>query len=321
MKSLIQVCVVCLGYFTCYAQESPTIQVSDSAKIFGKGTISTGDFVFNPSFTPDGKTVFFSKATTNFGYIVIFYSTKKGGTWSDPRAVNFTGVYRDADPFISADGKHLYFTSDRPVNGKPFKDFDFHCFYVELNGNIVSSKPVLLDLPQTANMKPAYFSFANNGSVYFFSIDNTGHGGIFMSEFKNGNYLPPVGLSFNDTKYFDFDPVVAGDESFIIFTSKDRKGFGGDDLWISFKRAGSWTEPVNMGSKINTKGNEAAPSLSRDKKTLYFSSFKEEMDRPQYKDGKITTRAIMNLLHSPKDGLLSIYEINISDLGSFKKAK
>ena len=310
-----------MACLTGYPQISPAIQLNDSAKIFGKDIISAGDFVFNPSFTPDGKTVFFSKATTNFGYIAIFYSTKKGGKWSEPRAVNFTWVYRDADPFISADGKYLYFSSDRPVDGKPFKDFDFHCFYVELNGNIVISKPTPLDQPHTEKMKPAYFSFANNGDVYFFSIDSAGHGGIFMSEFKNGEYQRPAGLPFNDTKFFDFDPTVAADESFIVFTSENRKGFGGNDLWISFKKAGSWTEPVNMGSKINSKGMEAAPSLSRDKKTLYFSSFKEEMDRPKYKDGKVTTRAIMNLFHSPKDGLLSIYEINISDMGSFKKAK
>jgi hypothetical protein len=314
MKKLILVFSLCVACLTCYAQVSPTIQLSDSPKVFGKGIISNGDFVFKPSFTPDGKTVFFSKATTNFGYIAIFFSTRKGDEWSEPRAVNFTGVYRDADPFISADGKYLYFTSDRPVNGKSFKDFDFHCFYVELNGSFVISKPVLLDLPETGNMKPAYFSFANNRNVYFFSIDGAGHGGIFMSEFKNGKYQPPVGLPFNDVKFFDFDPMVARDESFIIFTSKGRKGFGGDDLWISFKKSGTWTEPVNMGSKINGKGNEAAPSLSRDKKTLYFSSFKEGMERPRYKDGKITTRAIVNLLHSTKDGLLSIYEINISNI-------
>lgn len=62
------------------AQEKQEIQLNDTARLFGKGIINTGDLNLNASFTPDGKTVFFSKATINFGYIAIFFSTKKGNS-------------------------------------------------------------------------------------------------------------------------------------------------------------------------------------------------------------------------------------------------
>jgi Tol biopolymer transport system component len=315
MKKIFVTLCLFIVFIVGYAQVSPAIQLGDSARIFGKDVISTGDFVFNPSFTPDNKTVFFSKATVNFGYIAIFYATKKGTSWTTPQAVSFTGIYRDSDPFVSADGKRLYFSSDRPVNGKPFRDFVFHCFYVELNRNKVASEPVLLDLSIPDNMKAAYYTFADNGNAYYFSIDSSGDADIYMSEFKNGGYLPPVALPFNDKKFFDFDPVIAREESFIIFCSPNRTGFGSEDLWVSFKKEKTWTEPVNMGSNINTKGSEAAPSLSKDNKTLYFSAFREATPRPVYKDGKITTQAVNDLLHSTKNGIRSIYEIGIVGLG------
>jgi Tol biopolymer transport system component len=231
-----------------------------------------------------------------------------------PRPVNFTGIYRDTDPFVAADGKRLYFASDRPIDGKPFKDYEYHYFYVELDGDKIGSKPVLFNLPVPADINPTYLSFADNGNAYFFSSDGVSDADLYVCKFKNGKYLPPEKLPFNDKKYFDFDPVIAGDESFIIFCSSNRKGIGSGDLWVSFKKNTTWTEPINMGSRENTRGNDGAPGLSRDNKTLYFTSFRETTERPAYKHGKITAEAINKLLHSTKNGLRSIYEISIEDL-------
>jgi hypothetical protein len=89
---------------------------------------------------------------------------------------------------------------------------------------------------------------------------------------------------------------------------------GGRDLWVSFKKDGTWTDPKNMGSKINTKGIDGATSLSGDNKTLYFTSFRETTPRPVYQDGKITTQAILDVLHSTKNGIWNIYEIWIGDM-------
>ena len=120
MKKLIQLALILIIKITTHAQTPSTITLKDSAHIFGKDVISTGDFVFNASFTPDGKTVFFSKSTNNFGYIGIFYSVNNGSGWTAPKPVDFTGVYRDTDPFVPADGKRLYFALDRPLDGQPF---------------------------------------------------------------------------------------------------------------------------------------------------------------------------------------------------------
>lgn len=316
MKKLFFLTLIISTQLTAHAQTpTPSIALKDSARIFGEGAISTGDFVFNASFTPNGSTVFFSKATINWNYIAIYYSEKTTVGWSAAKAVGFTGVYRDTDPFVSADGKRLYFASDRPVKGAPFKDYDYHYFYVELAGNKVVSQPVLFELPLPVGIKANYMSFADNGNAYFHSADGKGDGDLYVCKFKDGRYLPPEVLSFNDKKFFDFDAMVARDESFIVFCSPNRPGLGSTDLWISFKKDTSWTAPVNLGPKINTKGADGAPGISPDNKKLYFTSYREVLtERPIYKDGKATAVAIDKLMHSTKNGMRSIYEIDISGL-------
>jgi len=315
MKRIFYIITLLSASIIANAQTPPAIALKDSARIFGEGTISTGDFVFNASFTPNGNTVFFSKAAINWNYIAIFFSEKTAAGWSAPKAVEFTGVYRDTDPFVSADGKHLYFASDRPVNGAPFKDYDYHYFYVELNGDKVVSQPVLFSLPLPEGIKANYMSFADNGDAYFHSSDGKTDADIYVCKFKDGKYLPPEALPFNDKKFTDFDAMIARDESFIIFCSPNRAGIGVTDLWISFKKDTSWTAPINLGPKINTKGADGAPGMSPDNKKLYFTSYREVLAaRPVYKDGKATAEAINKLLHSTKNGMRSIYEIDISDL-------
>jgi Tol biopolymer transport system component len=125
----------------------------------------------------------------------------------------------------------------------------------------------------------------------------------------HGAYQPPVRLSFNDSHLIDIDPVVAKDERFIIFTSVNRKGAGFVDLWISFKNGNGWGAPLNMGSKINTPGRDAAPGLSPDNKTFYFSASRETVTaRPA------AGVSVDSLFHSPGNGMPQIYEIDISDL-------
>jgi outer membrane protein OmpA-like peptidoglycan-associated protein len=66
---------------------------------------------------------------------------------------------------------------------------------------------------------------------------------------------------------------ISGDGRTLIFTScMGREGYGSCDLFISRKRGGEWTEPENMGPKVNSAGWDSQPSLSADGRTLYFIS-------------------------------------------------
>ena len=68
-------------------------------------------------------------------------------------------------------------------------------------------------------------------------------------------------------------PCVSEDGKFLIFVSDLPGGFGGRDLWSSSyeRKTDSWTNPINLGSEINTPGNEMFPTFGKNG-DLYFAT-------------------------------------------------
>lgn len=77
--------------------------------------------------------------------------------------------------------------------------------------------------------------------------------------------------------------AISQDGDWLVFTGCNYpEGMGSCDLYISYRRKnGGWTEPENLGNRINSESWESSPSLSPDKKDLYFSS-----NRPEGYGGK-----------------------------------
>lgn len=92
---------------------------------------------------------------------------------------------------------------------------------------------------------------------------------------KYSDWSPPVNLGpVVNSGAEDFAPHISTNGLSLYFASTRPGGFGGEDLWVS-KRAGSddpWGQPVNLGSIINTSGNERSPGLSRDRHYLFFAT-------------------------------------------------
>lgn len=68
-------------------------------------------------------------------------------------------------------------------------------------------------------------------------------------------------------------PAITADDLTLYFTADLPGGFGGLDIWkvTRSSRDGAWSEPINLGNKINTEGDECFPYVHQDG-TLYFSS-------------------------------------------------
>ena len=90
------------------------IQQNVEPELFAPGIISTADDELNAAFTPDQRTVFFTKSTPSNRMGVIFVSQLRGNKWSSPEVASFSGRYSDYDPFVTVDGEHIYFISNRP---------------------------------------------------------------------------------------------------------------------------------------------------------------------------------------------------------------
>ncbi|MEP7317972.1 MAG: OmpA family protein, partial [Panacibacter sp.] len=73
--------------------------------------------------------------------------------------------------------------------------------------------------------------------------------------------------------FFESSPSLSPDKNTLFFSSARPGGFGGIDLYVSYRNAsGKWSPAVNMGAAINTKGDEQAPFIHADNATLYFTS-------------------------------------------------
>jgi peptidoglycan-associated lipoprotein len=87
-----------------------------------------------------------------------------------------------------------------------------------------------------------------------------------------GKWTAPVMLPFNDETAWDSSPLLSPDGKTLYFSSNREGGNGGTDLYKVAKNPdGSWGSPINLGTPINTRGNEMYPYVAPDG-LFYFSS-------------------------------------------------
>jgi hypothetical protein len=86
--------------------------------------------------------------------------------------------------------------------------------------------------------------------------------------------MPIVKLNSNiNTRYWESHASVSHDDQKLYFTSNRGGTHGGLDIYVSTRNsAGDWGVATNLGPVINTPYNEESPFLSKDGKTLFFSS-------------------------------------------------
>jgi len=98
---------------------------------------------------------------------------------------------------------------------------------------------------------------------------------IYISENVGGEWSQVRSLSekINLPGSWESQPSISADGLTLYFVSDRSGGFGGYDIYRSFKsEVGEWGTPINLGPIINSRGNEKSPFLHPDGKTLYFSS-------------------------------------------------
>jgi Tol biopolymer transport system component len=281
--------------------------------LFAEGIVSTGDYDSHPAFTPDGKTLYFVRSTPNFSLWTILVTRFDKGRWSTPEVAPFSGQYSDADPFITPDGSRFYFISNRPVAGKADPDLDIWAMEKTAAG---WSEPKNVGAPVNSSGSEWYPTIAANGTIYFGSDREGGKGrtDIYRCRLVDGKYAQAENLGdVINGAFNEFEPLIAPDESFLIFMAGGRAdGRGGFDLFVSYNRNGVWTKPANLGDKINSSGNEYSPTISRDGKYFFWTSTRGFADKTLEK--RLNYQELINRLRSPRNGLGDIYQIDMSEL-------
>ncbi|HRH10089.1 MAG TPA: OmpA family protein [Bacteroidia bacterium] len=100
--------------------------------------------------------------------------------------------------------------------------------------------------------------------------------GVSMSRYKDTSWTFPENIlmekGMKSAKWGGC--YISSSGKFLIMSCmQDKKNFGAYDLYIYKKGADNkWSDPVNLGSVINSKGAESAPFLSSDEMTIFFTS-------------------------------------------------
>jgi len=241
---------------------------------FAHGLLSTSEFsAIGISVTPDGKEIYYSSWRKE-PRTVIMVTRLENNRWTKPEIVSFSGKYQDWDMNLSPDGNRMFFTSKRPVkaNGEPMEQGDI--WYVDRRSSGDWGEPVWLGQPVNTDLPEVHPTVSNKGTLFFFSAESGKMPNLFCSKLVNRKYKKPEKLKNPiNTDFADMDPFVAPDESYLIFHSNRPGGLGSNDLYICFfnNRENSWTEPVNMGSSVNSENNEYCPRVSHDGKYMFFS--------------------------------------------------
>lgn len=206
-------------------------------------------------------------------------------------------IYPEYAPVVSQDEKLLIFTSRRPdTQGKktvPTEGYMEDMYKAEMTkGSLFEAKSHIPD-----SSKGYYFSLVTDFSYdkalnLGSKINSKGHDGsiqlgahdsllyfyrdsdIWSINMYDSTVTKPTKLEVfinseehEPSLFFSYD----GNKLFIV---SDRPGgYGGLDIYMSQKNEnGEWSEPKNLGDKINTPYDEDAPYFDPDGKTFYFAS-------------------------------------------------
>ena len=112
--------------------------------------------------------------------------------------------------------------------------------------------------------------------IFAGDIEGKTYGGydLYISYYTPTGWSEPENMGQNiNSEYWESTPCLSPDKRALYFSSKRPGGYGGCDLYVSYRDVrGKWGAAINMGSEINTKGNEQAPFIHADNQTLYFTS-------------------------------------------------
>jgi len=183
-------------------------------------------------------------------------------------------------PSLSLDESRLFFTvmlpRDMGSKSKPGVQEDF--FFADRNEDNSWGRRKNAGGFLNTDKNEGAQSLLSNGKVLYFTacdrMDGFGKCDLYLSYNHSESWSTPINLGgIVNSRYSDKHPSVNADNSQLIFASDRPGGFGGLDLWITYRdRYGQWTEPVNLGENINTPGEEQSPFLHPDNQSLYFSS-------------------------------------------------
>ncbi len=207
--------------------------------------------------------------------------------WTVVKVEDINSKYADFSPSFGKSKAEIYFSSTREsahgkdpsnITGQSYADI----FTAKKDRKGKWSVPVPVEGNVNTPGSEGAAVILNEGSTMYFSMckqtENANMGcKIYKSRYNAGGWSDPQEVELTgDSSVTVAHPAVSKDELTMYFVSDSIPGMkcrGGKDIWMVKRSSpnGKWNKPENLGSKINTKGDEKFPYVSDDG-TLYFAS-------------------------------------------------
>ncbi len=243
---------------------------------FAPGIISTKRGQMNLLFSTNGKRLVYlfydktRKPRLNITYLFELTTDR----WVRSRIGLLNKEYFDWEYGFAPDNSTLYFASSRPAIIENSQSQKINIWKIKLSKSGWTN-PETLGFPvNTADSNDQSPAFTKDGTMYFFSDRDGGFGGndLYRCRLINEKYSQVENLGkMVNTKYSEFDLFISPDETYLIFCSDRPGAHKGVDLYISFRRKNEkWSEPVNLGKRINSVGG-GCPFVTGDGKYFFFT--------------------------------------------------
>ncbi len=291
-SSLLRTCglipaLVLLFHATMFSQDNrghPKQEFGlEKATNLGK-TINASSGQYAPTISADGRTLIFESNLLGEGLWKLYIAHRTDSGWTTPALLdnvnsNTQGDF-DGGSFLTYDQNYLLFSSDRS-GGLGGIDI-----WISERQGEEWTEPKNIGAPVNSSGYDGFASLSSDGKTIYFIRDaednetcvKTNSFDLYYSIKKNDKWMEPRKLPYPiNSKYCEGHPIILSDGKTLIFSSTRPGGFGGYDLYKSERRSdGSWSEPINLGSFINTSNDDEIVSVPASGDIMFYSSGEQD---------------------------------------------
>ncbi len=235
---------------------------------------------YNPSFDRSERLLVFARSDADFANAKIYVSALWRGRWSEPKPIHFSDPrFSDSDPWLTPDGKTLYFASNRPTAARPDKtDLDLWRSHRDRAG-LWSTPEHLGDLVNGPG--PELGPEVHDGMLFFSAVRKAGKGGldIYAATENGSGFAAPAPIlgPFNTAASESDFTLDAGGTRAVFWRMVGDRGI----LHTARRTRAGWSDPVPLADAVNIGSFNFTPSFGRDEGILRFASTRSRPGQPE----------------------------------------
>lgn len=230
---------------------------------------------YNFSMDESQRTLVVARSDADFRNARIMIATRArvSDEWGEPRPVAFSDSrWSDSDPWLTPDGRTLYFISTRPAAGREEGRADYDIWRSRRTAEGWSAPEHLG--PEVNSRGQELGPELHAGTLYFASARKAGKGGldIYYAAAAAGDGFAPAALLDGpvNSAQSDSDFTLRGDGGAAMFWRSGDNGTAA--IHITYRVAGGWSEPVALAERINHGPFNFTPSFTRNGRGLVYAS-------------------------------------------------